>query len=158
MLASGATSHFVNERKMLKKFIEEKLSIKLADNSETISEGYGNMYWKTLDKSGKEITIKLRKVYFVPNLHQNILSLSAIFIQFPTASEINRDKKNLILKIRTNITEIKIEENLFKNIPDKKQDKIFSTNVKAMKTTISEENFMTEHIKMADLNSQNLAI
>ena len=47
---------------------------------------------------------------------------------------------------------------LFKNEPDNKKDKIFSTNVKAVKTTISNEEFKTEHLKMAHLNSQDLAI
>ena len=41
MLNSRATSHFVNDRKLLTNFIEDKVSIKLADNSETKSEGYG---------------------------------------------------------------------------------------------------------------------
>ena len=66
MLDSGATSHFVSDKKLLTNFIKDKISINLANNSKTSGEGYGNMYWKTLDKnSGKEITIKLKKVYFV---------------------------------------------------------------------------------------------
>ena len=49
MLDSGATSHFVSEKKLLTNFTKDKIYIKLADNSKTSSEGYGNMYWKTLD-------------------------------------------------------------------------------------------------------------
>ena len=79
MLDSGATTHFVKDSKGLTNFTEDKTSIKLADDSEAISNGYNDLYWKTADKiSGKEITIKLKKVYLVPNLYQNILSLSAI--------------------------------------------------------------------------------
>ena len=140
MLDSGATSNFVSEKKLLTNFTKDKIYIKLADNSKTSSEGYGNMYWKTLDKvSGKEITIMLRKVYFVPKLNQNILSLSAIFIQYPTASEINRDKQNLILKIRNNTVEFKMSENLFKNDESKIQDE-FLRKVNMVKTTNLSEN------------------
>ena len=80
MLDTGATSNFINDRQLLTDFIEDKSFIMLADNSKTISTGYGNLWWKTRDKiTGREITVKLKKVCVIPNLQQNILSLSAIF-------------------------------------------------------------------------------
>ena len=67
MLDSGATSHFINDRAMLTNFIEDKISINLADNSKTNSEGYGMVLWKTVDKNtGKDITIKLKKFTLYP--------------------------------------------------------------------------------------------
>ena len=87
MLDSGATSHFVNDRRILANFKEEKDFIQMADNSKTNCDGYGTLHWKTLDRNEKEITIKLKYVYLVPNLHQNILSLSALFKQYPNASK-----------------------------------------------------------------------
>ena len=47
-------------------------------------------------------------------------------------------------------------EKLFKNIDSKRE---FQINVNAVKTTnISETDFKNEHLKMAHLNSQDLAI
>ena len=116
MLDTGATDHFVNDRKLLSNFIEERSFIWLADNSKAECPGYGTMFWKTTDKNGKEITIKLKGVRVIPNLHQNILSLSAIFQQYQNATEIKRDDKNLLLKIRNNEIEFKLQGKLFKNL------------------------------------------
>ena len=44
MLDSGATTHFVKDSKGLTNFTEDKTSIKLADDSEAISNGYGDLY------------------------------------------------------------------------------------------------------------------
>jgi len=110
--------------------------------------------WKTTDKNRKQITIKLNKVRFVPNLKTNLLSLSALFQQYPKASEIYRNNKNIIIKIRQNEIEFKLKDKLFVNNPEN----IFSVNVKAVKTTISEEDFKQEHIRMGHINAQDLAI
>ncbi len=61
MLDSGATSHFVSDRKLPTNFKEEKEFIQMADNSKTNCDRYGMLFWKTLDIYGKEITIKLKK-------------------------------------------------------------------------------------------------
>ena len=114
MLDTGATDHFVNDRKLLSNFIEEKSFIWLADNSKAECPGHGTMFWKTNDKNGKEITIKLKSVRVIPNLHQNILSLSAIFQQYQNATEIRRDDNNFILKIRNNEIELSYKENCSK--------------------------------------------
>ena len=172
MLDTGATSNFINDRKLLINFIEEKSFIWLADNSKSECIGHGTLRWKTKDKiSGKDITIRLNEVRVIPNLAQNILSLSAIFHQYPNATEIMRDKNNLLLKIRKDTIEFKLTEKLFKNI-SKESDSISvsvikttnlvsdSINLGAVKTTkenISIEKFRNEHLKMAHLNSQDLA-
>ena len=168
MLDTGATDHFVNDRKLLSKFIEEKSFIWLADNSKAECPGYGTMFWKTNDKNGKEITIKLKSVRVIPNLHQNILSLSTIFQQYQNATEIRRDDNNFLLKIRNNEIEFKLQGKLFKNLVGDSINlsAVKTTNsvsdpinvVKAVKTTISNEEFKTEHIRMAHLNAQDLAI
>ena len=44
MSDSGATSHFVNDRKLLTKFKEDTEYIKMAVNSETNCDGYGNLF------------------------------------------------------------------------------------------------------------------
>ena len=44
----------------------------------------------------KEDNNNIEKVCVIPTLHQNILSLSAIFKQYPNATEIKRDKNNLL--------------------------------------------------------------
>ncbi len=88
MLDTGATCNFIKDRKLLTNFIEEKSYIWLADNSKTECTGHGTLLWKTNDKNGKEITMKLKSVRAIPNLHQNILSLSAIFQQYQNATDI----------------------------------------------------------------------
>ena len=116
------------------------------------------LLWKTLDINGKEITIKLKEVYLVPNLHQNILSLSAIFKQFPNATEIRRDENNLILKIKNSHIEFKLKNKLFKNGSKKEEFPIKVNVVKTTKEMISDEKFRAEHLTMAHLNSRDLAI
>ncbi len=55
MLDSGATSHFVSDRQLLTDFINEKSFIQMADNSKTNCEGYGHLFWKTVDIGGSSI-------------------------------------------------------------------------------------------------------
>ena len=62
--------------------------------------GTGDILWKLEDINGKSITLKLKDVKLITELKNSLLSLSQIFEQFPNATEIKRDKKNLILKIK----------------------------------------------------------
>ena len=110
LLDTGASCNFVNDRTLFINFTENKSKILLADNTESESEGYGTILWKTTDKNRKQITIKLNKVRFVPNLKTNLLSLSALFQQYPKASEIYRNNKNIIIKIRQNEIEFKLKD------------------------------------------------
>ena len=81
MLDSGASDHFIKDKTLLTNFVEEKSFIWLADNSKVECPGYGTLFWKTTEINGKDVTIKLKGVRVIPNLHQNILSLSSIFQQ-----------------------------------------------------------------------------
>ena len=170
MLDSGASDHFVKDKTLLTNFVEEKSFIWLADNSKVECPGYGTLFWKTTEINGKDVTIKLKGVRVIPNLHQNILSLSSIFQQYQNATEIRRDDNNILLKIRNNEILFKLTDNLFKNLV--KSDSINlsvvkttnlvtdSINLDAVKTTkenISIEKLRNEHLKMAHLNSQDLA-
>ena len=86
---------------------------------------------------------------------ENLLSLSSIITQYKNATEIERKNDDLILKIRNNQVRFKMSNKLFKNVDSKE----FHINVSAVKTTnISEDNFRMEHLRMAHLNSQDLAI
>ena len=155
MLDTGATCNFIKDRQLLTDFIEEKSFIWLADNSKTECTGHGTLLWKTLDINGKKITIILKKVCVIPTLHQNILSLSAIFKQYPNATEIKRDKNNLLLKIRNNTVEFQLKENLFKNLKERNS---INVNAVVKTTNITDEEFRMERIKIAHLNAQDLAI
>ena len=53
MLDSGATNHFVNDRKLLSNFIEEKSFIWLADNSKAECPGHGQCFGKLPTKMEK---------------------------------------------------------------------------------------------------------
>ena len=44
MLDSGATSYFVNDRKLLTNFKVDKEFIQMADNSKTNCDGYGTLH------------------------------------------------------------------------------------------------------------------
>ena len=102
----------------------------------------------------KEDNNNIEKVCVIPTLHQNILSLSAIFKQYPNATEIKRDKNNLLLKIRNNTVEFQLKENLFKNLKERNS---INVNAVVKTTNITDEDFKTEHFKMAHLNNQDLA-
>ena len=94
-------------------------------------------------------------------MQENLLSLSSIFEQYKNASKIDGEKDYINLKIRNNTIKFKLSNMLFKNMEDNKREKenLISTHVKAVKTTnISEDEFKKEHLKMAHLNSQDLAI
>ena len=119
--------------------------------------GTGDILWKLEDINGKGITIKLKNVKLIPALKNNLLSLSQIFEQFPNATEIKRDKKNLILKIKNSHIEFKLTNKLFKNSSKKEEFPIKVNVVKTTKESISIEKFRNEHLKMAHLNSQDLA-
>ena len=150
LLDTGASCHFVRDKSLFIKYKDENSSVILADSSITTSQGIGTILWKTIDKNQKAITIKLNNVRMVPNLKQNLLSLSALFQQYPKAAEIYRNENNIIIKIRNNEIEFKLKDRLFQTL--------FQTKVKAVKTTISEKEFMHQHIKMGHLNIQDLAI
>ena len=81
LLDTGASCHFVNDKSLFIKYKDENSSVILADSSIPTSQGIGTILWKTIDKNQKAITIKLNNVRMVPNLKQNLLSLSALFQQ-----------------------------------------------------------------------------
>ena len=147
---TGASSHFVNDASLFIEYTPNSSTILLADNSETTSEGHGTILWKTVDKNNKQITIKLKNVRMVSNLKQNLFSLSALFQQYPSATEIARHNNNVIIRIKNKEIEFKLKNRLFQN-------QSFLTKVKVIKTTIQEKEFMQQHLKMGHLNCQDLA-
>lgn len=66
---SGSTVHMTNDINLMTDFEENKTEIAVADNNTMISEGFGNV---------KGTSCKLEKTLFVPELAQNLISVSAI--------------------------------------------------------------------------------
>ena len=156
LLDTGASCNIVNKREYLHKYLDTTDETVTTANGEKVRiKGYGDVLWRTTDINGKVIAIKIKNVKLIPKMTENLLSLSSIFTQYKNATEIERKNDDLILKIRNNQVRFKMSNKLFKNVDSKE----FPINVSAVKTTnISEDNFRMEHLRMAHLNSQDLAI
>ncbi len=94
----------------------------------------GDILWKVEDINGKGITLKLKDVKLIPELQNNLLSLSQIFKQYK-ATEISRDKDNIRLKVKNNHLDFKLKEKLFKN------EKSIEVNAAVKTTNITDEEF-----------------
>ena len=150
LLDTGATCHIVNKKSYFHKYYEQttKETVKVTNGKEVQINGYGDILWKTKDTNGRSITVKIRNVKLISTMTENLLSLSSIFEQYKNASKIDGKKDHINLKIRNNTIKFKISNMLFKNVGDNKIEKenLFSTNVKAVKTTNISENCCRNNI------------
>ena len=64
-------------------------------------------------------------------------------------------KTTYFLKIKNNTVEFQLKENLFKNLKERNS---INVNAVVKTTNITDEEFRMEHIKIAHLNAQDLAI
>lgn len=78
-LDSGCTSHMTGDVSKLVSVNESrKQTICLADGNKVLSEGFGDCRVNTCDGSGDPVNLKLKNVLLVPDLKNNLLSVSKI--------------------------------------------------------------------------------
>jgi hypothetical protein len=75
---SGASAHMCGNMKFFKTFVSRNVPVHLADGNAIQSTGIGSGYLNTIDSSGKEITIEVKDVLFVPNLKGSLLSVQQL--------------------------------------------------------------------------------
>src|SRR5210317_481980 len=75
LLDSGASNHMTNNKSGLYDYSESNKQVKIGDGSHMNVEGIGKLDILVVDATGKERTVTLMNVRFVPGLTYNLLSL-----------------------------------------------------------------------------------
>jgi gag-polypeptide of LTR copia-type len=73
---SGASTHMVHSKHLLKNFQEDLGEVKIGDNTKVESLGKGTFYGYHLNKNGTEVPVILTDVLLVPSLWVNLFSVT----------------------------------------------------------------------------------
>ena len=73
---SGASSHMVNDKSLLRDFVPNKTKIKVGDNRTIFSTGHGTYKGYHTNKQGEKVSVFLNKVLHVPELWTNLFSIN----------------------------------------------------------------------------------
>jgi hypothetical protein len=79
ILDSGATEHWTPNKEWLEDYTPERKTVYLANNATTEALGYGNIDIQVYnDKTKAKSPITISKVYYIPNITTNLLSIKRI--------------------------------------------------------------------------------
>jgi hypothetical protein len=79
ILDSGATEHWTPNKEWLEDYTPERKTVYLANNATTEALGYGNIDIQVYnDKTKAKSPITISKVYYIPNIATNLLSIKRI--------------------------------------------------------------------------------
>ena len=73
---SGASSHMVKDKSLLKDYVANKTKIQVGDNRIIFSHGHGTYKGFHINKLGEKVTIFLKRVLYVPELWTNLFSIN----------------------------------------------------------------------------------
>jgi hypothetical protein len=69
---SGASSHMVNSKSLLKNFVPEEGSVKVGYNRKIVSKGYGSYFGNHKNQDGEKVKVMFKRVILVPDLWINL--------------------------------------------------------------------------------------
>ena len=78
LLDSGASNHMTSDRTGMYDYAESDKYVRIGDGSNMKVEGIGKLDIQVVDSTGKERTVTLKNVRYVPGLTYNLLSLGRI--------------------------------------------------------------------------------